>query len=85
MFYVSNGFKPFFFFVFLTCPCTTHTHTYSIGHTQKSIGYRVFRLFSEVSGTVEAVFPGHIHLLAQTCSGLEFPSYIKVTPYPLEP
>jgi hypothetical protein len=97
MLYDSNGLKPYIFFDFHNLSMyhkqtnkQTHTHT----HTHIYIFYwpyakihwiSSFRVVSKVSGTTEAVFTRHVWLLAQTCLGLRFPSYIKGTSCPLEP
>jgi hypothetical protein len=89
MLYDSNGFKPYIFFVFHNLSMY-HTHIYSIGPTLKSVGYRVFgrflkfsKLLRQFSPNMSSLWPrhirlaGHVRLLARTCPGLRFPSYIK--------
>jgi hypothetical protein len=85
MLYDSNGFKPYMYVLFFkTCPCVTHIYIYSIGPMPKSIEYR-FLATSEVSKTVEAVFTGHVRLLARTCPSLRFQPLYKGAEYPFEP
>jgi hypothetical protein len=89
MLYDSNVFKPYIYFDFhnLSIYHThTHTHTYIFYWPYAKIHWiSSFRVVSEVSGTAEAVFTGHVRLLAQTCPSHGFLRYIKGTPYPLEP
>jgi hypothetical protein len=69
MLYDSNGLMPYIYVLFFkSCPCATHTHTYiySIGLTPKSVEYQFFGLVSEVFGTAEAVFTGHVRPMDRT-------------------
>jgi hypothetical protein len=75
-----------------------HTYIYSIGPTLKFIEYQVFGRFLKFSklprqflSDMSDLSPRHIrlarhvHLLAPTCPGLGFPSYIRGLSTPLNP
>jgi hypothetical protein len=101
MLYDSNGFKPYIFFDFHNLSMYhTHTHMYIyiLLALRKIYWISSCRAVFEVSGTTEAVFTLHVWPLPRTylvswtclapgltCLGLGFPSYIKGTPYPMEP
>jgi hypothetical protein len=84
---VSSHIYTYIFLFFKTCPCATHTHTHIYIYILLSLHQNplniIFRAVSEVYGTAEAVFTGHIRLAehvrlgAYTCPGLRFLAYIR--------
>jgi hypothetical protein len=90
MLYDSNGFKLYIYICFVFHNLSMcHTYIYSIGPMPKSVEYQFFQVVSEVFGTDEVVFTGHVrhmsqkYLASQTCLGLRFPAYIRVLSTPL--
>jgi hypothetical protein len=45
-----------------TCPCATHTHIYILLALRQNPLNIIFWAVSEVSGTAEAVFTGHVRV-----------------------
>jgi hypothetical protein len=88
MLYDSNGFK-LYIYIYIQNLSMCHTFIYSIAPTPKSVEYQFFRAVSEVFGTAETVFTGHVQPMArtypasQTCTGLGFSAYIKGLSVPL--